>query len=420
MLKVKPYKYQSQGIHYILKHEYVLLGDEQGLGKTLQAAAVASKTGLNTLVVCPAFLRDNWVLELSELAGLKATAVASAKDLGKHRSKIFIVSYNLFIKLQLRKTFRIIIFDEVQYLKNWSSKRTKAAHKWIETCKPKYCIMLSGTPIKNHVVEFYSLLKILSVCPSGRNGIPLREKTEFAFGMKFSTPDLNKANVWRGVRNVDKLKGYLKGKYLRRLAKDQLDLPELRFKDVQASVFDVGLDRNLSDAFKMWQTKSVKEDRDHISKIKLDAAMIKVPFTVDYIKSIVSQGQQVLVYTDHVPPAESIWQYLRESGIVSGIITGKVPDRKRQKYIKAFKTAKIKVMVCTYGAASTGLTLTNCNQMVLNDYPWVPADVDQAVKRIHRIGQKKKSLIHSIFFGDFDKVIQRKIREKIRLIRKIL
>ena len=81
---------------------------------------------------------------------------------------------------------------------------------------------------------------------------------------------------------------------------------------------------------------------------------------------------------------------------------------------------KIDVLVCTVLAAGVGLTMTAARVVVFNDIPWVPADIQQAQKRIHRIGQDKPCMVYHVTQGDFDERIQKIVIDKAELIKEIL
>ena len=61
----------------------------------------------------------------------------------------------------------------------------------------------------------------------------------------------------------------------------------------------------------------------------------------------------------------------------------------------------VKVLVCTFGVGSVGLTLTRSHRVVLMDRPWTPGDVMQAEDRIRRIGQRHAEII-SFWVTAFD------------------
>ena len=58
--------FQKEGLAFALKHPYHINNFQAGLGKTITSLAVAYETKSKTLVVCPAFLRNNWLNEIQK------------------------------------------------------------------------------------------------------------------------------------------------------------------------------------------------------------------------------------------------------------------------------------------------------------------------------------------------------------------
>jgi SWI/SNF-related matrix-associated actin-dependent regulator 1 of chromatin subfamily A len=117
--------------------------------------------------------------------------------------------------------------------------------------------------------------------------------------------------------------------------------------------------------------------------------------------------------------ANRIHENLNAKDIKSYCITGQVKDILRQDYIASFQNGKAKVLVATIGAASTGFTLTAARHLVFNDLPWVPADIDQARKRIHRVGQARGCVIHYMLGSPVDLYIKDKLLAKRKTLRSI-
>ena len=430
------YDYQEKGRDFLMKRKYALLGDEMGLGKTIQAIAAIKDNQGPVLVICPAMLRYTWVREIEKYqdefhdfnfdieVNTEKFAVSPPKN------TIRIVSYAYLAKLP--KTFmpRVVIFDEAHYLKSFQAKRTQAAHELIFRTAPECLWLLSGTPIKNNVTEFYSVLKLLSYCPSGTNGLKIKERSQYAFNLKFSHPSSrsiyvgsgkNKRHVeiveYKGIRNLDKLKEYLSGKYLRRLAKGVLDLPELIDKDILLSEKVGRADKDLMEAFENKDKGIFREG--HVSTIKAESALAKATKTVKYVLDLVEEGESVVVFTDHVNSAKKIQKSLEDKGIKSYCITGEVPAIVREEYIFSFQECRAKVLVATIGSASTGFTLTAARHLIFNDLPWVPADIDQARKRIHRVGQSRGCVIHYMMSSPVDLYIKDKLLQKRKSLGKL-
>jgi len=406
------YPYQEEGRDFILKHRHVLIGDEMGLGKTIQALAVMDRVEGDIVVVCPAMLRNTWHKEIAKFTDLVG---------------VFVVSYEGLKKLDSPSgTVKMVVFDEAHYLKNTLAKRTRLAHAFVRDHRPEYCVLLSGTPIRNGVGEFYSLLKLLSSC-GAPNGLALREKSQYAFNLEFSNAIFEKIYVrgggtksvarFSGVKNAPMLRNYLRGKYLRRTADKVLSLPSLTSTFVDLSKGGSNPDQELSEAFESWLDSGTMTK--HVTHLKIKSAMGKVAYTVPFIRNMVEQGESVVVFTDHIDPAMSLVAGISDFCSV-GCITGSVSQEDRTSLIELFQAGQIKVLVCSIKAAGVGITLTSSRIVVFNDISWVPADIDQAKKRIHRIGQDKPCMIYHVVQGSFDESIQKTVMAKSKLVKEIL
>ena len=63
-LKVQPYPYQVEGIRFGLEKQRLFIGDEPGLGKTLQSIGIVdTANAYPCLVICPSSLKINWKRE---------------------------------------------------------------------------------------------------------------------------------------------------------------------------------------------------------------------------------------------------------------------------------------------------------------------------------------------------------------------
>src|SRR5688572_28476865 len=115
-----------------------ILGDDMGLGKSLQALTVAAidfEKGWprRVLIVSPATLKGNWAEELEKFSRfsytvLEGTPKQRQKQLDEYNTDVLIINYEQ-VKPHLdalnRKGFDICIFDEAHYIKSPKSQRTK-------------------------------------------------------------------------------------------------------------------------------------------------------------------------------------------------------------------------------------------------------------------------------------------------------
>ena len=165
------YEFQKEGIKFGLQRKgRILLADEMGVGKTVQAIGIALlyKEEWPVLIICPSSLKFVWRDEILKWIPdinddkINIQIFKTSKDIFKCGVKIYIMSYDLTVKLEekiVNKNFKFIIADEAHYLKSPDAKRTKCLMPIIK--KSKRVILITGTPILAKPVELYPLLSIL-------------------------------------------------------------------------------------------------------------------------------------------------------------------------------------------------------------------------------------------------------------------
>ena len=414
MLNYKLKQHQKEGVKFLLEHHYSILGDGMGLGKTLQAIEVIKRTNAKALVICPAMLVGTWEAEIRKFSELMPIRVKDYKAL--EQNQVGISSYSRLKNLEdMFKEVDLIILDEAHYVKNPEAQRTQNLHHYVSTWMPERLVMLTGTAIKNRVTEFYSLLALCSYSPESTNGINVLSKypdyyqfaNTFCYRTEFRVKGRNVVK-FEGSRNLDELITLLNGKYLRRKASQVLDLPPITRKDVILEPEKVDFD-----LMQAWESQNT---RGSFMKSKVNSAMVKVPHTVRYAKDLLDQGEgPLLIFTDHVDPAKDIGKRLGFA-----VITGQVNTHTRDKLVGEFQQGKLKGLVATIGSLSVGVTLTAATNLIFNDLSFVPGDIAQAEKRIHRIGQEGHCTIHRILWGKVDLHICRELDKKIEVLGEVL
>ena len=154
----------------------VLLADEVGLGKTIEAGIVLcqywSERRRRLLVICPASLRKQWALELEEKFNLpvvvldaKTWCEAIKKDQSPLSQKaIIILSYNYAnrIRDELKAiAWDLVIMDEAHKLRNAYRESNKIGQglRWAtEDCRK---LLLTATPLQNSLLELYGLSTLI-------------------------------------------------------------------------------------------------------------------------------------------------------------------------------------------------------------------------------------------------------------------
>ena len=433
MSKLKPginlYEHQRKGKDFIKRRKYVLIGDEPGLGKSLQALAAMSEVDGLKLIICPSFLRLNWKNEIKKFTTMSCEVVDSKTEYIKI-PEILITSYENVKNIPTDLLPNFIVMDESHYIKNLKAARSKNCIRMVQKSEPEYLVALSGTPILNNVTEFFTILKLLSLCPSKSNGLPLAQKSQYGFSAKFSNSSTRTINVsgrngskavsvteYKGVRNLETLKKLLQGKFLRRLAKNVLDLPKVTHIPFIVNQSKNKADSALHDAYLAWLDKELPSD--HITQLKISSAMSKVPYTCKIALELLEQGEQIVIFSDHKDPVDALQKTIKKAGYSVGMLTGEIDTDKRDFNVSRFQSGHLNVIIGTIKAASVGITLTAARHMIFNDSSWVPADMVQAERRIDRISQTRPVTITKVLNGDFDIKLEEKLASKRREIGQI-
>jgi SNF2 family DNA or RNA helicase len=111
------------------------------------------------------------------------------------------------------------------------------------------------------------------------------------------------------------------------------------------------------------------------------------------VKSTVSEGHKVLIFSQFVRHLGIVKAFLEEEKIPFAYLDGATVDR--QKQVTSFQeNPDIKVFLISLKAGGVGLNLTKAEYVFMLDPWWNPAVEAQAIDRAHRIGQKNKVIIY--------------------------
>jgi superfamily II DNA or RNA helicase len=150
----------------------VILADEVGLGKTIEAGLVLTQFWAERrrrlLIICPASIRKQWSIEMQtkfNLANTVLDAVSSREAKKKGRNPfdakaVLIVSYNFASKMkdEIGKIpWDLVVIDEAHRLRNVHTKSAKTAQNVKEALGDCRKLLLTATPLQNSLLELYGL-----------------------------------------------------------------------------------------------------------------------------------------------------------------------------------------------------------------------------------------------------------------------
>lgn len=417
--------YQQEGVKWI-KYLYDnnlggCLADDMGLGKTLQTitmlATIYPKEKQPSLIIMPRSLIFNWENELKKFAPkLKHyTYYGTERDIKKAmKAQVILTTYAVVrndIETFSNEDFHYVILDESQNIKNVSSQSAQAVH----LLKTDHRLALSGTPVENNLTELYSLFRFLNPAMFG---------TLESFNQRYTYPIQKDGDKHTLQQLRKKIYPFL----LRRLKKDVLkELPDridqtlyVEMDDRQRKLYEERrkyyktlINSNIKkegiqkSQFVMFQAlnelRQIASIPENLSDGKIHSP--KTDQLIDSLSEAVENGHKVVVFFNFLTGIELVAERLADMGIGYVEMTGATTNR--QKVVDTFqKSADCMVMLMTLKTGGVGLNLTAADTVFIFEPWWNKAAEEQAINRLHRIGQTQKVLAYSI-------ITQGTIEEKI-------
>ena len=174
LIGVEPFRHQIETVRKVLKQfrGRVLLADEVGLGKTIEAGMVLKEYALRgmaerVLALAPASLVGQWREELETKFGLSFATTHDQTLRDDPRTfwgqKRIVASVSAARRRSgtsqhlLGGAFDLVIIDEAHHLRDWSSQ----SWKLVDALNKRFLLLLSATPVQNDLVELYNLMTLL-------------------------------------------------------------------------------------------------------------------------------------------------------------------------------------------------------------------------------------------------------------------
>jgi len=419
--------HQLQTVEYGIKNPYFIMGLFPGAGKTLSVIYLVQmlkkkfEREVNTLYICPASYKISTKHEI--LKWFPDAEISCFLDRKKlytpWASDIAIINFEMVKYAEdLFSWADIVVIDEAHYIKEMKAQRTELIHRYIFEREVKRVVMMTGTPISNQVVDFYSLIALCMYNPRIKEPEFLKRfPTSIDFAEHFSYrkevhSTFGTKVTYEGIRNIPELKKYLRDIFISFDPDKILKIPGGITKDVQAEELDCP---ELMEDFEAFQDSSQGESVK--SKAKAMAALAMAPFTIEYAKNLLAQGvDKIVIFSDHVESIKKIAEAFEVEPLTSAM-----DPSERAKKVEGFQTFPTIQVICgTTGTLGCSFTLTASCNLIVNDLPWRPGDLRQLMDRIRRICQKRTPIYHFMHGTYQSKYILRKLEAKMETIKKVL
>jgi SWI/SNF-related matrix-associated actin-dependent regulator 1 of chromatin subfamily A len=445
-LRVEPYPYQREGIEYGLDKKRLIIGDEPGLGKTLQSIGIVdTANAYPCLVICPSSLKINWQREFEKFTDKSALVLDNSVrttwpyllKMGMHH--VAIVNYESLRKYfvwdikggksfrlkdvvfcpQIRM-FRSVIIDESHRVKDPSAQQTIFT-KGITTGK-EWIILLSGTPVVNRPEDLVAQLSIM-----GR----LQEfggRTKFM--ADYCTDPKDKKAEPAVPLSVLSNQLYANCMIRREKAKVLPQLPDKTRVDLYVDISNAP-EYNLAAADLAEYLRQYTEctDWEIRRKMRMEAlvrfmtlrqlaTLGKVAQAVDFIRTFLDSGKKLIVFCSLHEVVDALCKAFPRAVTV----TGRDSASSKQVAVDSFQNnPDVQLIVCSIKAAGVGLTLTASSNVAFVELAWTYADCCQCEDRAHRIGQKDNVTCYYLLGrGTIDQTIYSLIHKKKSIAAEIM
>ena len=400
------YEYQEDKwvrVHENLTGGGVLIGDEMGLGKTLQGLAMLKATeAFPAVVICPASLKLNWKREAEKwIKGVKVAVVSGTSGQVEPDADLYVINYDILTYwVEKFPKLKGLVLDESHYIKSGTAQRSKAAIRLADKIPNDGTrICLSGTPVVNVPLELITQLRVIARLDDFGGASKFR--SQFGRSSSRSLAMLNRklrASCYVRRRKAEVLtelppkmwsEVFVEGDkdIMKEYKKAEADiikyLTEMALKAATESGADTEEARKAA-----WQKALRARSAEHlvaISTLKQLAAKAKLKAAEEWVGDFLANDKKLVVFGWHTEVVNMV-----SDKFANGCkIQGGVSMEKRQVAVDSFQNSdEQKVIACQIKAAGVGLTLTAASDVLFIEQGWTPADMDQAVDRCHRIGQK--------------------------------
>jgi superfamily II DNA or RNA helicase len=443
--------YQQVGVRWLYLLAKLGLGaclaDDMGLGKTIQVLSLLlvlkrQSKPEPSLLVAPASLLANWASEIERFApGLQALIAhpsalpaADLKTLSAERLQdvdLVITSYGSLLRIPwiAERSWRLVVLDEAQAIKNPGARQTHAVKKLNARAR----LALTGTPVENRLGDLWSIFDFVNPGLLGS----AKEFTRFT-----------KSLAERHDGSYGPLRELVRPYILRRLKTDKTVIADLPDKTEikafcplsrkQAALYEqavMELGQQLADVTGIQRKGLVlsflmrfKQICNHPSQWLGDGAWSeddsgKFGRLREIAEVIAAKQEKMLVFTQFREVTAPLAAFL---GSVFGgpglVLHGATDVKKRKELVRRFQEDEAeRFFVLSLKAGGSGLNLTAASHVVHFDRWWNPAVEKQATDRAFRIGQTKNVLVHKfVCRGTVEEKIDELIESKRQLSTSLL
>jgi SNF2 family DNA or RNA helicase len=404
----RPYQLAGYNwLRFLYEHQFgACLADDMGLGKTLQTIMLLQTLKdkvKKVLIICPVSILYNWKNELEKFSDLTWSIYYGDEREFKSDAKVILTSYGLMKKESFstfaEEHFDILIFDEVQHLKNIRSLGANAARG----IKSRFRICLTGTPVENDLSEFYN---IMDLCVPGVWGDLGLVRSASKNKNRLLARRTVKPFILRRTKDqvLKELPEKIENHVFLDFSQEEKDFYHQKLNSIRANMVSTGSKRYgevLKSLLEMRQL-CLWQKQPQFQSTKID-------FLMENLEQLVTEGHKTLVFSQFTTYLDMIENKIRVAGWKMARIDGSQTIKKRTEQVELFQNGDAQIFLISLKAGGFGLNLTAASYIFLMDPWWNPAVERQAIDRAHRIGQENKLTVYR-------PIIKESVEEKVLVL----
>lgn len=411
----KPRSYQMDYLYYAVNHGNHINGSSVGTGKSLCSVLYAEMLDLfPCMVVCPASVKSGWLREWKETnPDRRVSVISTSSPPEDFEADVIVINYDILGKrvtkengktsLEIRldgmkkKSFSLVIADEIHFLKNRKSIRSKSFKKLIH--KVPSVIGLTGTLIMNRPAE---LLNILMLIERIKEIAPDDQYHHYFFERYCNMKETNFGMDISGASNIKELNRLLKECcYFQVSKRDALkELPPISENVVECEITNKRAYKKAKDDLLQFIEDKFK-DEEKVEKAARAEFLVKLSTLKQlslegkekFIKKWVeewmeaNEEEKLLVFASQSTILTKIAGEFKEGLLITGGTTTKKRDEILQKF---FSQKESRVLFANIGCLGTGVDGLQkvCSNMAILELPPRPSDLVQVIGRLERSGQE--------------------------------
>src|SRR6266542_2739265 len=425
---VETYWYQLETVRKVLKQfrGRVLLADEVGLGKTIEAGMVLKEYLLRgmaerVLILTPASLVKQWQEEMSLKFGV--SFATSHESLLRRDPDAFWAQPRVIASIATARRpdhlsrlasqpHDLVIVDEAHHVKN----RATANWKLVDALQKRFLLLLSATPVQNSLVEIYNLLTLL------KPGIFKTEKEFRANYMTSGQPrkpantellrDLMRDVMIRNTRALVDVR--LPPRHASTILLDPSEQEAALYQElsrlVQGAYRDGPTQRRLAFRHLLASagsspTTAAESLGRFVASNEVSEAWAKLRERYEVFSAGIKQSslcqllrrnaeEKKIVFVHHRGTLAALQRLLRNEALDFVVFEGSMSGPEKERAIEVFRDA-VPLLLSTESGGE-GRNLQFCNTIINFDLPWNPMAIEQRIGRVHRIGQTRDVFIFNL------------------------